>query len=171
MPSKSALDEQGSEVASLDLDTGHSAAVAADLFDGNPDVLSADVSPCGSCSGRAVRLCGFWRVYAMKADGYLSSERAADIVGVAVGDIDDAAREGLARLYGSVSLPSLCRVWGGDSDKEKRGQKSGLQESGFGESGHVRDRGGSVSIGIELLSLSLPIQYTSRSAPLFFQVT
>ncbi len=77
----------------------------------------------------------------MKANGYLSSERAADIVGVLVCDLYDPSREGLARLYGSVSSLCLCRVWGGDSDKEKHGQESGLEESG-----HVRDEGASVSV-------------------------
>ncbi|MCS3616715.1 hypothetical protein GGP54_003185 [Salinibacter ruber] len=155
----------------MDLDAGHSAAVSANLFDGNPDVLSADVAPCGPCGGPAIGLGRFGRVDAMKANGYLSSERAADIVGVPVCDLYDPSCEGLARLYGSVSSLGLCRVWGGDSDKEKRGQKSGLQESGFRESGHVRGRGANVSIGIGLLSLSLPIQCTGPITLLFFQVT
>ncbi|MCS4155511.1 hypothetical protein GGQ03_002814 [Salinibacter ruber] len=171
MPRQAVSDEHGSKATAFRLDMGHSAAVSADLFDGNPDVLSADVSPCGPCGGRAVRLCGLRRVDATKANGYLSSERAADIVGVPVCDLYDPSREGLARLYGSVSSLCLCRVWGGDSDKEKHGQESGLQESGLEESGHVRGRGANVSIGIELLSLSLPIQCTGPIPLLFFQVT
>jgi hypothetical protein len=82
----------------LHLYGGHSAAVAADLFDGNPDVLSADVSPCGPCGGRAVGLVGLRRVHTAEADGDLSTSRAADAKRVAVCDLCDAGHERLARL-------------------------------------------------------------------------
>jgi hypothetical protein len=98
VPRKSVSDKHRPEVAAFRLDTGHSAAVAANLLDGDPDVLSAHVPPCGSCSSRAVRLGGLRRVDATKADGYLSTSGAADVKRVAVCDLCDAGREGLARL-------------------------------------------------------------------------
>ncbi|MCS3648372.1 hypothetical protein GGP63_002975 [Salinibacter ruber] len=119
MPRQAVSDEHGSKVAAFRLDTSHSAAVSADLFDGNPDVLSADVSPCGLCSGRAVRLSRFRRVHAMKADGYLSSERAADIVGVPVCDLQDSSCEGLTRLYEDVFLGLPAGRSCGEGEKKR----------------------------------------------------
>jgi hypothetical protein len=171
VPRQAVSNEQGSEVPATGFNACYSAAVAADLFDGDPDVFSADVSPSGPRGGPAIGLGGFGRVDSVETDRNLPANRPTHVVSVPVGDLYDPAREGLAGFYGSVSLPGLCRVWGGDSDKEKRGQKSGLQESGLEESGHVRDGGANVSVGMDLFSLSLPIQCTGPITLLFFQVT
>ncbi|MCS3685442.1 hypothetical protein GGP62_003085 [Salinibacter ruber] len=119
MPSKSALDEQGSEVPATGFNACYSAAVAADLFDGNPDVFSANVAPCGPCGGPAIGLGRFGRVYAMKANGYLSSERAADIVGVPVCDLQDSSCEGLTRLYEDVFLGLPAGRSCGEGEKKR----------------------------------------------------
>ncbi len=166
VPPVAVSDEHPAQVAALNLDTGHSAAVAADVFHLYADVLSTDVLPRGLRGGPAARLRRFRRVDAVEADGYLSSSGAANAKGIPVGNLYDPSCEGLAGLYGSVSSLGLCSGEGGDSDKEKRGQKSGLEESG-----HVRGRGANVSVGMDLFSLSLPIQCTGPITLLFFQVT
>ncbi|MCS4184707.1 hypothetical protein GGP43_002763 [Salinibacter ruber] len=171
MPRQAVSDEHGSKATAFRLDMGHSAAVSADVFHLHADVLSTDVLPRGLRSGPAARLRRLRRVDAVEANGYLSSSGAANAKGIPVGDLYDAARERLPGLYRSVSSLGLCSGEGGDSDKEKRGQKSGLEESGFGESGHVRGRGANVSVGMDFFSLSLPIQCTGPITPLFFQVT
>ena len=94
------------QAAALNLNRGHSASVAADVFYLDSDPLPTHVASCGPRSGCAVGLGRLWRVDAVKADGYLPASRAADIIGVAVCDFDDLGGEGLAGL----DLGG-CRKW------------------------------------------------------------
>jgi hypothetical protein len=55
----------------------------------------------------------------MKANGYLSSERAADAKRVPVGDLYDAARERLPGFYGGVFLGLPAGRSCGEGEKKR----------------------------------------------------
>jgi hypothetical protein len=106
----------------LDLDTGHSAAVAADLLDGNPNALSSYVPTCGACGGRAVRLCGLRGVHAVQSDRDSAPNRPPDVVRVAVCDLDHFCSEGLPRFYRSV----LGHSWGAEKKCSGKGRQEAM---------------------------------------------
>jgi hypothetical protein len=69
MPPQSAADEHVAQTPTLHLYRRHSAAVAADIFYDDADVLATNVAPCGLRGGPAVGLRGLRSVDALEADG------------------------------------------------------------------------------------------------------
>jgi hypothetical protein len=98
MPSQSVSDEHMAQATALHLYRRHSAAVTADVLDGDANILSAHIAPRSLRDGPAVRLRGLWRIYSVEADGKHLSIGAADIVGVTIGHVHDITGEGLSGL-------------------------------------------------------------------------
>jgi hypothetical protein len=136
VPSQSALEEQRPEVSAADFNPGHGAPVSADVFDGDPHVLSSSDAPCGPRGGFAIGLGRLQSIDPVEANRNLSSSRAAHIVCVAIGYLQEASRECLAR----VDL-DLGRGRGGGPEEEKRAHKDASKEAPG-----VIHRGGDVSV-------------------------
>ncbi len=108
-------DKHGPEIGALNLCAGHSAAVPADLLDGNPNAFPVHVPPSGLRGGCAVGLGRLRGVYPVQSDRDGAPNRPPDVESVPVCDVHNEAAEGLPRLYrGALSGK---RAGGGKQEK------------------------------------------------------